>query len=272
VLLNDYEKTDKRTTEQTLEMTKSLKTTVLIGYFALAVGANAGAADLTLDQIAEETLARQRQVQLLEEGWSKEQQQLLFKIEAAEQQRDRLRQQNVRLTHALEVEQQRIEAQQRRLEETARLRENLLAWLEEQAQRLEEDIHQGLPFLQTERERRLADLQLVLADPYAPLYEQFRRVFEALLVEAEYGHSHDVYRDEIILEGQPVQVDLVRVGRLALFYRTLDRSSVGVYDPADRQFRPLVSADIAAIARAGALIQREIAPALISLPVGRIER
>lgn len=253
-------------------MTKSFKTNVLIGYFVLATAVCAVADTIGLDQIAEQTLQQQRQAQLLEEGWSKEQQQLLFKIEAAEQQRDRLRQQNARLIHALGVEQQRIEAQQRRLEETARLRENLLVWLEGQALRLEEDVHRGLPFLQTERERRLADLQLVLADPYAPLYEQFRRVFEALLVEAEYGYSHDVYRDEIILERQPVQVDLVRVGRLALFYRTLDRSSVGVYDPATRQFRPLVSADIAAVARADALIQREIAPVLISLPVGRIER
>lgn len=252
-------------------MTKSVKTTALIGYFVLAVGASAGAADLSLDQIAGETLARQRQVQLLEEGWSKEEQQLLFQIEAVEQQRERLRQQNARLVHALEVEQRRIEDQQRRLAETARLRDNLLSWLEEQSQRLAADMSQGLPFLQAERERRLTDLQLVLADPYAPLFEQFRRVFEALLVEAEYGYSHDVYRDEIILEGQPVQVDLVRIGRLALFYRTLDRSGVGIYDPIARQFRPLAQEDLASVARADALIQREIAPTLVSLPVGGIE-
>ncbi len=238
----------------------------------LLVGVTTVSAETSLDQIAAETLQRQRQVQLLEEGWSKEQQQLLFKIEAAEQKRDRLRRQNARMIHALEVEQQRIEAQQRRLAETQRLRENLLSWLEGQVQRLEEDIPRGLPFLQEERERRLADLKLVLADPYAPLYEQFRRVFEALLVEAEYGYNHDVYRAEVVLEGQPVQVDLVRIGRLALFYRTLDRTSVGWYDPGTRQFRPLAQGDLAAVGRADALIQREIAPTLISLPVGRIEQ
>ena len=253
-------------------MAKSFRTTALIGLFVLVAGANAGATDISLDRIAEDTLRHQRRAQLLEEGWSKEQQELLFKIEAAEQQRDRLRRQNERTTHALAVEQQRIEVQQRRLAETGRLRENLHAWLEGQVQRLEEHLPQGVPFLQEERERRLIDLRAVLADPYAPLYEQFRRVFEALLVEAEYGYSHDVYRDDILLNGEPVQVDLVRIGRLALFYRTLDRSNVGFYDPATAMFRPLASGDVAAIARAAALIQREIAPTMIALPVGRIER
>jgi len=245
---------------------------LMLGVLLLFCGAITVSAETNLDRIAEETLQRQRQVQLLEEGWNKEQQELLSKTEAAEQQRDRLRQQNTRMIHALEVEQERIEGQQRRLAETQRLRENLLSWLEGQVQRLEEDIPRWLPFLQEERERRLADLQLLLADPYAPLYEQFQRVFEALLVEAEYGYNHDVYRAEVVLEGQPVQVDLVRIGRLALFYRTLDRTSAGWYDPGARQFRPLAQGNFAAIARADALIQRKTAPTLISLPVGRIEK
>lgn len=238
----------------------------------LVIALSAGAETIDLDQIAKQTLGHQRQAQVLEEGWSKEQQQLMHQIDALERQRDQLRQQNSRLAQALALEDQRIAAQQRRLAETARLRDNLLFWLEGQVERLAVGIPGALPFLQQEREGRLNDLRGVLADSNVPLYEQFRRVFEALLVEAEYGYSHDVYRAEIILNGQPVQVDLVRVGRLALFYRTLDRSNVGFYDPAAAIFRPLEQGNAAAIGQAAALIQREIAPTMITLPLGRIER
>ncbi len=110
----------------------------------------------------------------------------------------------------------------------------------------------------------------MLNDPYTPVYEQFRRLFEALLVESEYGYSSEVYRSEIEIGGEKTQVDLLKVGRLALFYRTLDGRSAGVFNPASGVYHSLSDDAVDDITHAFTIVRRESAAKMVALPVGRI--
>jgi len=170
------------------------------------------------------------------------------------------------------VEDRRVEQQQHRLVESQKLRDGLQLWLQDLHAELERANATTLPFLVEERRERLEALTSVVNDPYTSLDEQFRRVFEALLVEAEYGYSSEVYRDEIELDGEITEVDLLRVGRLSLLFRTLDHQRVGVYDPATQQYAWLPSDTVATVSQTFAVVRRESAAQMVILPIGRIEQ
>jgi len=224
----------------------------------------------SLDEMAVETLQTGQKVQKLVKEWNEKEKKLQDEISALQEETQRLEVQLVKLDQAERMEEERIVQQQRRLRESLRLREGLLVWLQSVSERMEKVAALRLPFLSRERERRLEDLNGVLADPYTSLDEQFRRVFEVLLVEAEFGHSSEVYRDSISVDGEEFQVDLLRVGRLALFFRTLDGKRAGMFDPETKQFCWLESAALNGISRAFAVVRRETAPEMVTLPVGRI--
>ncbi len=222
-----------------------------------------------LEELAFETLENNQQMQQTTELWSHDERKLLAEIEQLNAQLNRLEVQSEQVGQALQVEGQRIVQQKHRLTESKKLRDGLQGWLQEIIQKYADESEQSLPFLVAEREKRQADLNAVLADPYTPLYEKFRRVFEVFLVETEFGHTSEVYRDNIQLGKESLQVDLLRVGRTALFFQVLDGTKAGFYDPSAKQFKLFAESSVD-LSRAFALVRREAAAEMVSLPVGRI--
>ncbi|WP_321390068.1 DUF3450 family protein [uncultured Desulfuromusa sp.] len=226
-------------------------------------------AEETLKQLAFDTLQNKQEIQKVIETWSRDERNMVAEIEQLGARLERLRSHSHQASQALEAEEQRIAQQRHRLVESQKLRDGMDEWLQDVAQRYAAETEQSLPFLALERGKRQADLEDVLADPYMPLYEKFRRVFEVLLVETELGYSSEVYQDSIVLEGKSLQVDLLRVGRTALFFRTPDGSGSGFYNPSTRQFE-LFSDSSVDLSPAFTLVRREAAAEMVSLPIGRI--
>lgn len=226
-------------------------------------------AEKNLAGIAADTLRNQQQVQKMSEVWSAEEKKLFAELELLSNQLDNLQVQSDQLSQVLLAEERRIAQQRHRLTETKGLRDGLQSWLQDVVQQYRTQTQLSLPFLAAEREKRLTDLETVVVDPFTPLYEKFRRVFEVFLVETEFGYSSEVYRDNIELAGVRLQVDLLRVGRTALFFRTPDGSRSGYYDPSVQQFR-FFSESSPDLSGAFAMVRRESAAKMVSLPVGRI--
>ena len=226
-------------------------------------------AEKALEKLASDTLQNNQKIQKAAEVWDHDEKKLLAEIGQLNAQLDRLQIQSEQARQALQVEDRRIVQQRHRLIESRKLRDGLQGWLQDIVRQYADEAEQSLPFLVAEREKRQADLEVVLADPYTPLYEKFRRVFEVFLVETEFGHSSEVYRDNIQLGEESLQVDLLRIGRTALFFRTPNGSKGGFYDPSVRQFK-LFSESSIDLSRAFALVRREAAAEMVSLPVGRI--
>ena len=55
----------------------------------------------------------------------------------------------------------------------------------------------------------------------------------------EYGRKLDNYKDTIEIEGQQREVNVLRVGRLALVYQSSDESLTGAWDNNTDQWVPL---------------------------------
>ena len=95
---------------------------------------------------------------------------------------------------------------------------------------LESFISLDTPFRIEERQNRIDLVRSSLAKPKVKASEQVRRVLEAYNIEAEYGRKLDAYDETIVLDGQEVVVNILRVGRLGMFFQTKDERQTGYYD------------------------------------------
>lgn len=123
------------------------------------------------------------------------------------------------------------------------------------------------PFLQHERDARLANLKKLMDDPDVSLSEKYRRIMEAYQVEAEYGRTIETYTGELKRNGQTRTVDFLRIGRVALLYLTFDRSEGGYWDQKTRQWKDLPREYFESVARGMQIAQKEAPPDLIKVPV-----
>jgi len=156
---------------------------------------------------------------------------------------------------------------ERRKVEAERIRHELEPFLETVVDQLAEFVDRDLPFLAEERARRIAFLRDSLDDYHLALSEKLRRVFEALVVETEYGRSVSTTPEELDIHGQPTLVNTFRLGRTALFYRTADGSEAGMWDRASGQWIPLDDATARSLTQAEDMANRKRAVELLRLPV-----
>ena len=164
----------------------------------------------------------------------------------------------------------RIDELARRLEEADRLESSMQDTLLVILDRVEEVQGRGLPFLPEERDNRLRLVRSELARPDFTAAEKLRRVLEVLQVEADYANNVEVYQGPIVVEGQEIYADILRVGRLAIFWQTPDQERVGWYDQSLGVFIDLPSSEKRNIGRAIEMATRMRPIELIDLPLGRI--
>jgi hypothetical protein len=133
---------------------------------------------------------------------------------------------------------------------------------------LERFVALDVPFLVNERNARVARLKSLLLRSDVTAAEQFRNVLEAWLIEMEdYGTTGDVYKQEIVTpDGVTREVELLRIGRIALLYVTPDGSQAGAWDNNARQWVELDDSMSAEI-RTGIESYESGQPALFVAPV-----
>ncbi|MGB1180903.1 MAG: DUF3450 family protein, partial [Candidatus Puniceispirillaceae bacterium] len=95
------------------------------------------------------------------------------------------------------------------------------------------------------------------------------QILEVYDIEAGYSSTIDTYRDllDINGSGSEVEVDVLRVGRIALMYQSKDKSQVGVWDSASESWVELGSEYRRPIDQ-GIRIAKKLSPQdVIQLPV-----
>jgi hypothetical protein len=159
---------------------------------------------------------------------------------------------------------------ERRLDESGRLQAVIDDTLHVALRRLEHVVANDLPFLPDERAARLQSLRSLMAQPDVDPAEKLRRLLEAMLVEAQYGGTVEVTQQSIDLNGEEVFVDLLRIGRLAMFWKTPDGAHIGTYDPVAGTWTALDGKYKRNIVRAMEMASRMRPIELVALPIGRI--
>lgn len=136
--------------------------------------------------------------------------------------------------------------------------------------RLETRVEAGLPFLLRERGARLDYLRELLDDEGVTLGEKYRRIMEAVLIEAEYAGSVEVYQETVTVQGDELTVNVLRVGSGALFYQSPDGLNVGRFSRDNRLWESLPDKYVSNITRAMEIARHQRAAEIVELPLGKV--
>ncbi len=240
------------------------------GLCAVAAAQDVGSADLA-DKAAETvTLAEGTQAHL--DDWSQERQALDVRYRTAQANLKYLRERLARQDEKAAALDGKVAELERRLTESVRLQEDIQDTMNVVLGQLTTAVEQDLPFFPAEREHRLATLRSAMASPDLAPAEKLRLLLEALLVEAQYGETVDVEPATIVVDGRGTHVDVLRIGRLTMYWRSPDGSRVGTWDPATNAWVELPGKYKRVISRTMEMASRIRPTELVSLPLGRITR
>jgi hypothetical protein len=138
--------------------------------------------------------------------------------------------------------------------------------------RLDAFVASDLPFRRDERMARVNELKAVVSADTVSAGEKLRRVFEVLDAEAQYASGVETYKERVTVAGASVDAGVLRLGRVALYWRSDDGTRVGEFDRAGRQWVELPESNARDIARAMEMATGDRKSEIVLLPLGKVER
>jgi hypothetical protein len=108
---------------------------------------------------------------------------------------------------------------------------------------LEDFIALDMPFKIEQRLGAIEDLSVNLDSARFSAAEKFRQILEVYDIESDYSRSLETYRAmiDINANGTEVEVDVLRIGRVALAYQTKDKSQTGAWNKGSGSWQTLGS-------------------------------
>jgi hypothetical protein len=172
------------------------------------------------------------------------------------------------LNQQLTAQDGEIAALEQSIGDVAVIERQILPLLARMLDSLEAFISLDVPFLLPEREARVARLRAMLARSDVTTAEKARRVFEAYQVESDFGRTIEAYKAKLDPGGGPVDADMLRIGRVGLYYRTIGDGRLGYWNSEQRQWKSLPNSPYRRVVDQGLRVARqEIAPELVSIPL-----
>ena len=148
----------------------------------------------------------------------------------------------------------------------------MLPFLRAVQARLEILVKNDASFLEKERTTRLAKLSHVMDDIDVSIGEKFRKVMEALFIEAEYGNTVEVYQDKIRIGANEVQGNIFRLGRISNFFLSLDNNFAAVFNVRQNRWETLDDEYIPALVGGVEMAAKRRPVELIDLPLGSLAK
>ncbi len=205
-----------------------------------------------------------------QDNWEQEKTKLLADYESLKSLHEELMVQNKYLKQTRSRQKAVNQDMIRQKQESLIIRAEMLPFLKEVFAQIEQLVKNDPPFLEQERSVRLKTLAKVLDDVQISIAEKYRKVMEALFIEAEYGSTIEVYQDKVVLEDQEVLGNIFRLGRVSLFFLTLDQQQSAYYNVAQNKWLPLADDYLLAIRSAVGIGGKRKPAELLALPLGKI--
>ena len=162
-----------------------------------------------------------------------------------------------------------IANQMRNVDETQR---NIVPLMLRMIDVLEKFMALDIPFLMKERTARLHTIREIMDRPDVTIPEKFRRIMEAYQIELEYSRTLETMSDTIDLYGAYSTVNLLRIGRIALLYQTLDGKNSGYWDKKENSWKKLNNDYNKSIKRGIQIARRQSTPDFFTIPLAPPEK
>ena len=135
----------------------------------------------------------------------------------------------------------------------------IMPFMQEMIDGLGQFIASDYPFLAEERRKRLETLNANMKRADVSIAAKFRQILEAYQIEIDYGNTLEVYEDNL----EDKKVVFLKVGRIGLYYLSLDKQHCGAWDAQRRQWQPLEDTDYKiSISKAIKIAKKQRAPDL----------
>ncbi len=222
--------------------------------------------DAALDEserLSAEAKASQARIDQLDDATRE----MLTEYRNALQQTEALKAYNNQLQELTAAQRKELVGFQRQLDSIERTQEAVTPQMSRMVEVLGEFIAADLPFLPEERADRLAGLQDLLPRADVSLAEKYRRILEAYQIESDYGRTLEAWRGELPGNGDSRSVEFLRLGRVMLYYQTLDAHESGWWNPQTGSWEVLDGSARRPLTQAIAIARQQQAPAYLQLPV-----
>jgi hypothetical protein len=169
-----------------------------------------------------------------------------------------------------QVENQKAELGElrRSIDEVSGMERQIVPLMMRMLESLQQFVELDVPFLKEERTARVARLAALMEEPNVSVAEKFRRLTEAFQIENDFGRTIESYRETLTIAGATLEVSVLRIGRIGLYYQTGDGSLTGMWDHNAREWVQLTDSEARNQVRQGLRIARkQVAPDLLLLPV-----
>ena len=192
--------------------------------------------------------------------------------EVVNEYRSLLRENAILDTYNQQLDKQQLQ-QQKKLQSLAtnmanvrEVRMELMPLMHEMVQVLTLFVHNDIPFLWQERQLRLTELKNLLDNPNVSVADKYRRIVESYQIETEYGDTIETWQAQLPLSTENKAVQLIKVGRIGLYYLTPDHTTAGYWDNDVRTWKTLPESWLTRIQQAYQVADNKTVPTLLSLP------
>jgi hypothetical protein len=131
---------------------------------------------------------------------------------------------------------------------------------------LDQSVALDVPFLMEERTKRVDTLKSTMERSDVSVAEKFRKVMEAYQIENEYGTSSETYTQTLTLDDVTRSYNILRIGRIGLYFQSDDAKITGRWDNVDRQW-VMDNSSRSEIRKGIRIAKQLIAPELIVIPI-----
>ena len=157
------------------------------------------------------------------------------------------------------------------LDQVDNINRQIFPLMERMIDGLEQSIALDIPFLMDERNKRVSDLKDIMERSDVSVAEKFRKVMEAYQIEMDYGSSSEWYREELNVDGAVREYNMLRVGRIGLYFQSDDTNITGWFNADSGQFELLGNEHRNEIRKGMRIARQLIAPELILIPLPAAE-
>lgn len=217
--------------------------------------------------LAREAAESQQRIESLDDA----SRQALSRYQQAIAQREQLSDYNQQVEEMLAEQRAELARLQQQLSSIDETRHAVMPLLQRMYDSLERFVELDLPFQLEERQDRLAQLEALLARPNVSVAEKYRRVLEAYQIESDYGRTLEGWRGTLDQESGTRVVDFLRLGRVMMFYQTLDGSEQGYWDQAQQAWVSLPDRYRRTLEEGLNIARQQQTPVMLRLPLPPVQ-
>lgn len=197
-----------------------------------------------------------------------ETQRMLNDYRALLKQLEQLERYNASQERQVDAQRRELASLEEDINNIASLQRAMQPLMDDMVDALDRLVEADLPFLMDERRSRVARLKNAIEDPELSPAQRFRLVVEAYQIENEYGRTIESYRGDIEADGRMYEnVEFVRIGRVALIFRTDNDEVLKRYVPEENRWVDLDDSYLQDIRTASRIAREQIPPDLMFIPV-----